>query len=430
MPFLPAPAGSRRSTLDCTSRICFHAAPALLIAACAISQPCRRTPRLHSGLFASLKSRLFISLFLLSPCSLFLSIAASAADDSPFPPARRAALDVALDQSFAATKAPGVIVGIWFPGQGSYVATRGVADVTTKRPMGVDDHFRIGSITKTFTATALLILADEKKLGLDDPVSKYAPWVPDGDKITLRMLADMTAGLHSYTEDETWVKLAFSNFPREWTPRELVEAGLARPADFPPGQGWHYSNTNYVLLGLILEQVSGKKIPDFFAEKIFKPLKLTQTSWPTTSAMPSPYARGTTVQTLDDSLDDATNRNPSWAFAAGQLISTMADLRAWVVSYTTGTLVSPAMQKERLTWMTMPPNSPVRAYGIGVGTDLGWLGHTGELPGYNCAAYYFPEKEAVIVVMVNTDIPVGTANPASTIFKALTAVLTPANVPE
>ena len=389
--FLPIPAGPRRSTVD----------PRLLIS------------------------------FLLLPCSLLLfSTAAFAADDAPFPPARRAAIDTAIDQSFAATKAPGVIVGIWFQGQGSYIATRGVSDITMKRPMGVDDHFRIGSISKTFTATALLILADEKKLGLNDPVSKYAPWVPNGEKITLRMLADMTAGLHSYTEDDAWVKLAFSNFQRVWTPRELVDAGLAQPPDFPPGQGWHYSNTNYVLLGMIVEQVSGKKIQDLFAEKIFTPLKLTQTSWPTTSAMPSPFARGTTVQTLDDKLDDATNRNPSWAFTAGQLISTLADLRTWVVSYTTGTLISPAMQKERLTWMTMPPNSPVRAYGIGIGTDHGWLGHTGELPGYNCAAYYFPEKKAAVVIMVNTDIPVGKANPAPTILKALTAVLTPANVPE
>ena len=181
---------------------------------------------------------------------------------------------------------------------------------------------------------------------------------------------------------------------------------------------------------MILEQVSGKKIQDLFAEKIFKPLKLTQTSWPTTSAMPKPYAHGTTVQTLDDKLDDATNRNPSWAFTAGQLISDMNDLRMWVVSYTTGSLISPAMQKERLTWVTMPPNTPERHYGLGIGEDHGWLGHTGELPGYNTAAYYLPAKKAVIVVEVNTDIPAGKANPAPTIMKALTAVITPGNVPQ
>ena len=346
------------------------------------------------------------------------------------PPAKRAAIDAALGKAFAAAKAPGVVVGIWIPGELSYVATRGVSDIKTKQPMRVEDHFRIGSITKTFTATLLLILADEKKLGLDDPASKYVAWVPNGDKITLRMLADMTSGLHSYTEDDAWVKIAFSDFKRVWTPRELVDVGIKHAPDFAPGQGWHYSNTSYVLLGMILEQVAGKKIQESFDEKIFKPLKLTQTSWPVGGALPKPYAHGTTVQTLDEKLDDATNRSPSWAFTAGELVSTMADLRTWVVSYATGSLISPEMQKQRLTWMTMPPNSPERAYGIGIGMDHGWLGHTGELPGYNCAAYYLPEKKAVIVVMVNTDIPAGKNSPAPTIMKALAQVVTPGNVPQ
>jgi len=296
--------------------------------------------------------------------------------------------------------------------------------------MRVEDHFRIGSITKTFTATLLLILADEKKLGLDDALSKYITWVPNGDKITLRMLANMTSGLHNYTEDEAWVKIAFSNFQRVWTPRELVDVGLSHAPDFPPGQGWHYSNTNYVLLGMILEQVTGKKIRVSFNDKIFKPLRLTQTWWPTGEALPMPFAHGTTVQTLDDKLADATHRNPSWAFTAGELISTMADLRTWAMSYATGSLISPEMQKQRLTWMTMPPNTPERAYGIGIGIDHGWLGHTGELPGYNCSAYYLPSKQAVMVVMVNTDIPVDNSNPAPAIMKALTKVVTPGNVPQ
>jgi len=350
--------------------------------------------------------------------------------DTPFPEARRTAIEKALDRSFGATKAPGVVVGIWVPGEGSYVGTRGVADLDTRQPMRSDDSFRVGSITKTFTATALLILADAKKLGLDDRVSKYTPWVPNGDHITLRMLANMTSGLHSYTEVDSWVDTAFADIGRVWTPRQLVDVGIGQPPDFPPGKGWHYSNTNYVLLGMLLEQVTGKKIAQVFADKIFRPLALTHTVWPTSSAMPAPYAHGITVQTLDHKQADATNRNPSWAFTAGALISTLADLRTWVVSYTTGSLISPAMQKERLTWVTMPPMTPEHAYGIGIAINHGWLGHTGELPGYNCAAHYLPSKKAVIVVMVNTDIPVGKANPAPMIFKALATVLTPENVPE
>jgi len=356
--------------------------------------------------------------------------AAGVRTSDPFPQPKRAAIDDALAKAFAASKAPGVVVGIWIPGEGSYVATRGVSDTNTSLPMRIDNHFRIGSITKTFTATLLLILADEKKLGLDDPVSKYVAWVPNGDGITLRMLADMTSGLHNYTEDDAWVKTAFSDFKRVWTPRELVDVGIKHPPDFPPGKGWHYSNTNYVLLGMILEHVTGKKIQNSFDEKLFKPLKLKETLWPVGATLPKPYAHGTTVQTLDDKLDDATHRNPSWAFTAGELVSTMADLRTWVVSYATGSLVSPEMQKQRLTRMTMPPNTPERAYGIGIGIDHGWLGHTGELPGYNCSASYLPDKKAVIVVMVNSDIPAGKANPAPTIMKALAQVVTPGNVPE
>ena len=350
--------------------------------------------------------------------------------DRPFPAAKRHQIDAVVNKAFAATEVPGLVVGIWIPGEGSYIAARGFADLRSRQPMRSSYYFRIGSITKTFTVTALLILADEKKLGLDDPVSRYVDFVPNGDNITLRMLANMTSGLHSYTEDEAAVRIIIGNPDRVWTPRELVDAGLKSPPHFAPGTGFHYSNTNTVLLGMILEKVSGQRIEDFFAQKLYAPLHLRHTIWPTSGEMPSPHAAGYTEQTPDNARANATNHNPSWAFTAGELISTMADLRTWVTSYTTGSLVSPQMQHERLTWVTFPPNTPTRHYGLGIGEDGGWLGHTGELPGYNTAAYYLPEKKAVIVVMVNSDIPVGKANPAPAVFKAIATLLTPRNVPE
>ncbi len=353
-----------------------------------------------------------------------------AAGESLFPAARRAAIDATLKEALAASGAPGAVVGIWISGQGSYVKAIGVSDPATGKAIRVDDHFRIGSITKTFTITALLQLAQAKKLRLDDPVSDYLPFVPNGKNITLRMLANMTSGLYSYTEDDAWVKVAFSNFQRVWTPRELVDVGLAHAPNFPPGTAWHYSNTNTVLVGMVIEQVTGKPIRSVFVDQIFRPLGLKQTSWPTTSAMPVPYAHGVTVQTLDDRRDDATNRNPSWGFTAGELISTLGDLKIWVRSYTTGSLISPELQKERLTWVTLPPNTPQRKYGLGIGSDHGWLGHTGELPGYNTAAYFLPEKDATVVVLVNSDIPANGGNPAPIIFKMLAKELTPNNVPQ
>jgi CubicO group peptidase (beta-lactamase class C family) len=152
----------------------------------------------------------------------------------------------------------------------------------------------------------------DRELALDDPVSKYVTWVPDshsrGNNITLRTLANMTAGLTSYTEDEAFVKALYANWNRVFTPRELVEVGLKLKPTFPPGTGWHYSNsnTNTVLLGIILEQVGGKPLPQHYAEKIFQPLRLAQTSYPTTAALPAPYAHGITEQTLDGKQADAT----------------------------------------------------------------------------------------------------------------------------
>ena len=350
--------------------------------------------------------------------------------DRPFPVAKRNQINATLNKAFADSKAPGTVVGIWIPGEGSFIAAKGFADLRSRQPMRSSYFFRIGSITKTFTVTALLILADEKKVALDDPVSKYVDFVPNGDKITLRMLANMTAGIHSYTEDDAAVKAILGNPNRVWTPRELVDVGLKHPLDFPPGTGWHYSNTNTVLLGMILEKVSGQPIGTLFEQKLFAPLKLKQTVWPTSGQMPSPYASGYTEQTLSGARANATNFDPSWAFTAGALISTLPDLRTWVTSYTTGSLVSPEMQKERLTWVTFPPNTPTKHYGLGIGEANGWLGHTGELPGYNVAAYYLPAKKAVIVVMVNSDIAVGNDNPAPMIFKSLARLLTPENVPQ
>ncbi len=347
-----------------------------------------------------------------------------------FPAAKRDALDAALTNTMADLKVPGVVVGVWIPGEGTYVVTRGVSDQATGKAMQRNDHFRIGSITKTFTVTVLLQLADEKKVGLDDPVSKYVPFVPNGQNISLRMLANMTSGLFSYTEDDAWVTKAFSDFQRTWTPRELVDVGIGHPPNFAPGTGFHYSNTNTVLLGMIIEQVSGKAIQEVYAERLFKPLGLQNTSWPTTSAMPAPYAHGITEQTRDGKQADATHRNPTWAFTAGQLISTVDDLKVWAKSYATGSLLSPEMQKQRLTYVTFPPNTDQRKYGLGIGSNRGWLGHSGELPGYNTGAYYLPEKDATFVIMVNSDIATDGLNPVPVIFKALAKLVTPENVPE
>jgi D-alanyl-D-alanine carboxypeptidase len=365
----------------------------------------------------------------LAACSGTVSAPPTPVPSATFPPATVEAINTAIAKWFAEYKAPGVVVGIWIPGRGTYVAARGKADVKTGEPMRIDDHFRIGSITKTFTVTVLLQLVQQKRLSLDDPVSKYVSYIPNGRNITLRMLANMTAGLHSYTQTDEFVRELHADPYSTWTPRELLDIAIKHPPDFAPGTGWHYSNTNTVLLGVIIEKVTGEQIADVFKTYSFQPLDLTNTSWPASSALPAPYAHGITDQTANGKIVDATRWNPSWAFTAGQLISTLADLEVWVQAYTTGQQISPALQKQRLTWVTLPPNMPKLKYGLGIGYNHGWLGHEGSIPGYNTTAQYLPSLKATIVLEINSDIARDGVSPAAALMRTLAEILTPGNVP-
>lgn len=349
---------------------------------------------------------------------------------SAFPPQTVAQINAAITKWFAQTKAPGVVVGIWIPGRGTYVSAQGKADRKTGEAMQVDDHVRIGSLTKTFTVTVLLQLVDEKVLSLDDPVSKYESFVPNGKNITLRMLANMTAGLFNYTKDKRLARTIYTDPQKRFTPRQLVNVGLAHKREFPPGTGWDYSNTNTVLLGMILEKVTGESIDHILRDKSFTPLGLSQTVWPVSGALPKPYAHGITLNPFDDKVVDATHWNPSWAFTAGQLVSTLADLRVWIKACATGAQISPALQKQRLTWVRYPPLTPEKSYGLGIVYNHGWLGHEGSIPGYNSDAYYLPADNATMVLLVNSDIAAKSGSPVSALFHALAAIVTPGNVPD
>ena len=340
-------------------------------------------------------------------------------------------LEEALTNVMSENMIPGAVVGVWFPGKGTWITSKGVANLITDMPMQTDFHFRIGSVTKTFTGTAILILADENKLKLDDPVNKYLPEfnIPNGDKITIRMLGNMTSGLNSYTFNEEWGKSYFENTELIFEPETLAKIGCSMPVLSEPGESWFYCNTNTVLLGLVIEKVTGEKIADVFREKIFIPLGLKNTIFPNTCFLPEPYAHGYTVQTPDNKRADATYINPSWAYTAGQLISNLEDLHIYSKALATGTLLSENLQNERLKWVTIPPMTESKKYGFAIGSFEGWIGHTGELPGYNVCMFYYPPEDATIITMVNSDIPTGEKNPAPAIFNALTKILTPDNVP-
>lgn len=331
---------------------------------------------------------------------------ATPAKATPLPAELTAKLDAAVRSALPQTAAPGVIVGVVTP-SGTWKAAYGVADPSAGTPMAVGMHTRIGSITKTFTGTAIMQLAEAKKLSLDDVIQKYVPGIPNGERITLRQLADMTSGIASYTRSPKFQDVYFAKPETIFTPEQLVAIGVSESPLFEPGASFDYSNTNTILLGMVIEKVSGKPVGQVFKELIFDPLKLQNTSWPGDSVdMPQPYAQGFTLQgdfAKPDAPSNATNWNPAWGWTAGELISNIDDLLVYGRALGTGHgLLGEAAQKERLT--SFPG---VAGYGIGVACIGGWVGHTGELPGYNTYVFYQADAGMTVAVQTNSDIASG-----------------------
>jgi D-alanyl-D-alanine carboxypeptidase len=315
-------------------------------------------------------------------------------------------LEAAASSSFKQAAAPGAIVGVRTP-EGTWTKTYGVADPATNAPMTTDMHQRVGSVTKTFTGTLMLQLAEQGKLSLDDTIDKYVSGIPNGNRITLRQLADMTSGVASYTASTKFTDTYFAHPETVFTPDQLLAVGIAESPIFEPGAQFNYSNTNTILLGKVIEKVTGQPVETVFQQRILGPLGLTNTSWPGDSpAFPDPHPQGFTLQGVTatpDNPGNATFWNPAWGWTAGEMISNLADLLTYDRALGTGQgLLDPKTQTERLTSFPGPAG-----YGIAMGCTDGWIGHTGELPGFNTALFYDTHSDTSVVVEVNSDIASG-----------------------
>lgn len=356
------------------------------------------------------------------------AVAALAACTGPTPPPApsalrpldRAALDTVVKDTATQLKQPGMVVLVRTP-EGEYVNAYGATEWKGTTPVGLDTKLRMGSATKTMTATAILQMVQEGKLALTDPVSKYVPGVPGGDGITIAQLGDMRSGLFNYTETVE-LNTALDTEPQKvWTDDEVLALAFAHPPYFPPGQGWHYSNTNLVLLGMIAEQLDGKPLGQILQDRFFTPLGMTGTSYPaaTDTALPAPSAHGymfgtSVAQMTDQSLppeqlaqvqagtlqpDDRTTDNPSWTGAAGRGVSTAHDLATWVEAMVGGKLLDATTQQARMD--SLRDTGKGSDYGFGL-AQLGPLyGHTGALPGYNTFMGYDPVNRVTVVAWGN-----------------------------
>jgi len=274
----------------------------------------------------------------------------------------------------------------------SYAA--GIADLRTKKPMKTDFRFRIGSVTKTFTATVVLQLAGENRLNLDDSIEKWLPGVIqgngyDGNQITIRQILNHTSGIADYLRSKDNDMM---NTKKTYTAEELVNVGLSLPPDFTPGKGWSYSNTGYVLLGILIEKVTGNSYAEEIENRIIEPLKLSNTFLPgNSSVIPGTnHARGYFQPDGASELKDVTYYNPSIANSAGDMISTADDLNKFFFYLLSGKLLKEQQLKQMLT--TVPTGiEGIDGYGLGIyetklpnGVSI-W-GHTGGIPGFSTLA--------------------------------------------
>ena len=311
-----------------------------------------------------------------------------------------------LTVTLAETKAPGGLVGIYRAGKPAVEVGVGFADIDAKRPMAPNCHFRIASLSKVFVAQAVLTLVDEGTVSADDPVSKYVPEVPNGDKITLRHLATHRSGLFNPIESKA-VKAAFAAAPtKTWTTQDLLGFGLEREAYFPPGEKHHYSNVNTVLLAAVLEKATGQPWRDEVTARVVKPLGLTHTSIPTDNALPEPFARGYALGGKDgpffvrgDTRHDVTGTSPSWWGAAGNMVSTLGDLGKAAKPLATGALLKEKGKKELFAWTQA--DQPGFEYGFHLERTDGMVGHDGDVPGYQPFMFYLPDQDAAVVAVAN-----------------------------
>lgn len=319
--------------------------------------------------------------------------------NNPFPEDLKMQIELAVDEVFLQSNTPGIIGLVAIEGYDDLIVKRGVSDIVTQEPMQENHYFRIASNTKTFTGQAVLMLADEGKISLDQSIAHYLPEynIPEGDAITVRLLGQMRSGLFDYSYDEgLGMQFLESNFLMSFPPDSLLAIAFRHPLNFDPGQGYQYCNTNLVLLGLLLEKVTGKPAHQVIFDKILSPLELHNTYWGSTYLLTSPYCRGYNYYTLGVQ-SDVTNWNPSYTYTAGQMISTIHDMKEWAKLNAEGTFLSEEMKAERF-------NFGPEGYGFCLmKANENWVGHEGIIMGYNSEVFYNAAKKTTLVIYSNTN---------------------------
>ncbi|WP_405523666.1 serine hydrolase domain-containing protein [Streptomyces canus] len=310
-------------------------------------------------------------------------------------------------RSATAQGAPGSMARI-DDGNSVYRAAAGVGDRKSEQTMSDTDRFRIGSVTKTFTAVVLLQLVDEKKLELDAPVNRYLPGLLPDDRITVRHVLSHRSGLYDYT-NEMFAKTVqgFEAVRKKvFTPEELVKRSLRKPRTNAAGAVYAYSNTNFVVAGMLIEKLTGNPVRTEYEKRIIEPLQLRDTFYVHPGMkIPGPHARGyLTPDQAGAPLVDATEQTVSWAQSAGALISSTRDLNTFLSALLGGRLTSAAQLAQMERWM---PAGSGQAYGLGLrrrdlSCGVSVYGHTGAVQGFYTYAFASKDGKRALAAVANT----------------------------
>lgn len=316
-------------------------------------------------------------------------------------PARVQTVDACVAAAMAKHHIPGVSVAVMKDGKRVLAKGYGLADVELNVPATEETVYQLASVTKTFTASAVMMLAKDGKLGLDDKVADRVKNLPDAWKdVTVRHLLNHTSGIKSYTSVDGFEK----QMRKDFAPREILEMVAKEPLVFPPGDRWEYSNTGYFLLGLVIEEAAGKPYGEVLTERIFRPLGMSRTRVNDLRAIIPGRAKG--YGRDGDSLTNGEYVSPTQPFSAGALVSTVADLAKWDAALTAGSPLDHATLDQMWT--------PAKLNGGGEAEyGLGWqvtkieghrsVAHGGGIPGFSTQITRFPDDKLSVIVLTNLE---------------------------
>jgi CubicO group peptidase (beta-lactamase class C family) len=320
---------------------------------------------------------------------------------SVLPTATAGGIDAAAAEVLKATGVPSASVAVVQSGKVAYVKAYGMARLDP--PMAAEPamQYSIGSISKQFTAATVLLLMQDGKLKLDDPVGKYLPGLTRANEVTIRQVMSMTSGYQDFWPED----YVMTSMMKPADPQHILDVWGKKPLDFEPGTQWQYSNTNYVIAGRIAEIVGGKPLIEQLQERIFRPLKMTGVFNSDASRLPANDPTGYYQHALGP-LRPAPQEGQGWMFAAGELAMPASDLALWNISMMNRTLLAQASYDQMFTEVKLKDGKGT-GYGLGVsvGTRNGhrFIEHSGEVSGFVSENIVFPDDKAAVTVLTNED---------------------------